>query len=51
MEKLVASTTLPDLEWNNTIVVAADLVEEIRRRKESGGDIVQYGLGPVTRRR
>jgi dihydrofolate reductase len=49
MEKLVASTTLSDPEWNNTTVVAENLVEEIGRRKESGGDIVQYGFGPVTR--
>ncbi|HKZ15363.1 MAG TPA: dihydrofolate reductase family protein [Solirubrobacterales bacterium] len=49
MEKLVASTTLSDPEWNNTTVVAEDLVEEIGRRKGSGGDIVQYGFGPVTR--
>jgi dihydrofolate reductase len=49
MEKLVASTTLSDPEWNNTTVVAADLADEVARRKESGGDIVQYGFGPVTR--
>jgi dihydrofolate reductase len=49
MEKLVASTTLSDPEWNNTSVIAENLVEEIGRRKESGGDIVQYGFGPVTR--
>jgi dihydrofolate reductase len=49
MEKLVASTTLTDPEWNNTTVVAEDLVGEVARRKESGEDIVQYGFGPVTR--
>jgi dihydrofolate reductase len=49
MEKLVASTTLADPEWNNTTVVGEGLVEEIGRRKESGGDLVQYGFGPVTR--
>jgi dihydrofolate reductase len=49
MEKLVASTTLTDPEWNNTTVVAEDLVGEIARRKEGGEDIVQYGFGPVTR--
>jgi dihydrofolate reductase len=49
MEKLVASTTLTDPEWNNTTVVAEDLVGEVGRRKESGEDIVQYGFGPVTR--
>jgi dihydrofolate reductase len=49
MEKLVASTTLSDPEWSNTTVVAEDLVGEVARRKESGGDIVQYGFGAVTR--
>jgi dihydrofolate reductase len=49
MEKLVASTTLTDPEWNNTTVIGEDLVDEIGRRKESGGDIVQYGFGEVSR--
>ncbi len=49
IEKLVASTTLSEPEWSNTTVIADDLVGEISRRKQSGGDIVQYGFGPVTR--
>jgi dihydrofolate reductase len=49
MEKLVASRTLSDPTWNNTTVIAEDLVEEIGRRKETGGDIVQYGFGEVSR--
>jgi dihydrofolate reductase len=49
MEKLVASTTLNDPEWNNTTVIDDDLVGEIARRKEAGGDIVQYGFGEVSR--
>jgi dihydrofolate reductase len=49
MEKLVASSTLSEPEWNHTTVIAENLTEEIARRKESGGDIVQYGFGPVTR--
>jgi dihydrofolate reductase len=49
MEKLVASTTLSDPEWSNTTVIADDLVGEISRRKESAGDIVQYGFGEVSR--
>jgi dihydrofolate reductase len=48
MEKLVASTTLSVPEWNNTTVVGDGLVEEIARRNESGGDIVQYGFGSRT---
>jgi dihydrofolate reductase len=49
MEKLVASTSLSDPEWENTTVIGDDLVGEITRRKESGGDIVQYGFGEVSR--
>jgi dihydrofolate reductase len=49
MEKLVASTTLSDPDWNNTTVVADGLTAEIARRKETGGDIVQYGFGSVSR--
>jgi dihydrofolate reductase len=49
MEKLVASTSLSDPEWENTTVIADDLVGEVARRKESGGDIVQYGFGEVSR--
>jgi dihydrofolate reductase len=49
MEKLVASTSLSDPEWENTTVIGDDLVGEIIRRKESGGDIVQYGFGEVSR--
>ena len=49
MEKVVASTTLTEPEWNNTTVVSEDLVGEIARRKQGDGDIVQYGFGPVSR--
>jgi dihydrofolate reductase len=49
MEKLVASTTLSDPAWQNTTVIAEDLIGEIGRRKRDGGDIVQYGFGAVTR--
>jgi dihydrofolate reductase len=48
MEKWVVSTSLTDPEWNNTEVLAGDLAGEIARRKsQPGGDIVQYGIGPV----
>jgi dihydrofolate reductase len=50
MEKLVVSTTLTDPEWNNTTVIAEDVIDTIRARKEEPGkDIVQYGFGPVSR--
>ena len=49
MEKWVVSRTLTDPDWNNSEVIGADVAEEIARRKaQQGGDIVQYGFGPVT---
>lgn len=48
MRKYVASTTLRDPEWNNTVVLQGDLVEEVRKLKdEPGEDILMYGFGPV----
>lgn len=50
MRKVVISTTLTDPEWNNTEVIAGDVVGRIRDLKaEDGGHIVQYGFGDVSR--
>lgn len=50
MPKCVVSTTLEDPEWNNTRVVAGDVVAELSALKSSPGkDIIQYGFGPVSR--
>jgi dihydrofolate reductase len=50
MRKVVVSTTLNDPEWNNTEVVADDVVDRVRELKaEDGGHIVQYGFGDVSR--
>jgi dihydrofolate reductase len=50
MRKVVASTTLTDPEWNNTEVIAGDVVGRVRDLKaEDGGHIVQYGFGDVSR--
>jgi dihydrofolate reductase len=50
MRKVVISTTLTDPEWNNSEVVAADVVDRVREFKaEDGGHIVQYGFGDVSR--
>ena len=50
MPKYVASTTLTNPTWNNTHVIAGDLVAAVRQLKEEAGDdIVQYGFGPTTR--
>ncbi|MFF5077522.1 dihydrofolate reductase family protein [Actinoplanes sp. NPDC000266] len=49
VKKYVASTTLKDPSWNNTEVLAGDLVEAVTKLKaENGQDIVQYGYGSVT---
>jgi dihydrofolate reductase len=49
MEKWVVSRTLTDPSWNNSEVIGVDVVAEIGRRKaQEGGNIVQYGFGPVT---
>ena len=46
MAKYTVSTTLRDPKWNNTTVISADPIGEIRRLKEQPGqDIVQYGFG------
>ncbi len=42
-------STLTDPAWNNSEVLGADVAAEIARRKaQDGGNIVQYGFGPVT---
>ena len=49
MPKYVVSTTLEEPEWNNTQVIAGDLVADHRLKEAEGKDIVQYGFGVVTR--
>jgi dihydrofolate reductase len=50
IEKHVVSTTLKDPDWNNSHVIADDVVERVRALKQQPGkDILQYGFGPVTR--
>ncbi|HZF29172.1 MAG TPA: dihydrofolate reductase family protein [Gammaproteobacteria bacterium] len=49
IRKYVASTTLRDPAWNNTVVIGGDFAEEVRRIKQQPGkDIVQYGFGSVS---
>ena len=50
LPKYVVSTTLADPQWNNTTVIDRDPISAIRALKEQpGGDIVQYGFGPLSR--
>ncbi len=48
MPKYVASTTLKNPTWNNTTVVENDAINRIAALKKEGGDLVQYGFGPLT---
>jgi dihydrofolate reductase len=49
MQKWVVSSTLTDPTWNNSEVIGEEVAAEIARRKsQAGGNIVQYGFGPVT---
>ena len=47
-EKIVFSRTLKKAEWNNTRVMAGDIVEEMRRMKQTPGkDLTVLGSGSV----
>ena len=50
MPKYVVSSSLTDPEWANTTVIdgGGDVVGEIRRLKDSGQDLVQYGFGQLS---
>ena len=48
MTKVVFSRTLRDLNWDNTVLVRSNLVDEAKALKsESGGDIVIFGSGTI----
>lgn len=48
LAKYVVSTTLADPQWANTTVIDRDPFDTVRELKEQpGGDIVQYGFGPL----
>ena len=49
MRKVVASTTFRDPQWHNTEVVSEHLAERLAEIKaEDGGEVIQYGFGPVS---
>jgi dihydrofolate reductase len=44
MAKYVASTTLKDLEWENSHLIEGDVTEGVARLKEQPGqDLIMYG--------
>jgi len=47
MTKYVVSTTLDKADWHNTTVIKGDLMTEVARLKQQGGDILMHGFGPV----
>ncbi len=48
MRKVVASTTMTDPEWENTVVIEGDLVDGVNALKdEDGGDILLAGSHSV----
>ena len=47
MPKYVVSTTLDKADWNNTTVIKGDLMAEVAKLKQQGGDILTHGFGPV----
>jgi dihydrofolate reductase len=50
MPKYVVSSTLGELEWNNSTLIAAEPMEEIARLKQAdGGDILVAGSGTLVR--
>jgi dihydrofolate reductase len=50
MPKYVVSSTLQNPDWANTTVISQNVASELARLKnEPGQDIVQYGIGSVTK--
>ncbi|HEU5371289.1 MAG TPA: dihydrofolate reductase family protein [Gaiellaceae bacterium] len=46
--KVVVSTTITDPQWNNTTVIATDVVEQVRKLKdETDGSILVAGSGKL----
>jgi dihydrofolate reductase len=46
LPKYVVSSTLEDLDWNNSTVLKGDVVNEVSKlRQKVNGDIVVYGSG------
>ena len=40
-KKYVATSTLTELDWNNSVILAGDVVQEVSRLKAQGGPLLQ----------
>jgi dihydrofolate reductase len=50
IRKYVFSSTLERADWNNSVIVRGDVVDEVRRLKADGdGDLVVFGRGQLSR--
>ncbi len=48
MSKYVVSTTLKELDWNNSRLIKTNVVEEVKKLKQQPGkDILVYGSGKL----
>jgi len=47
MEKLVVSTTLRSLDWQNSTLISGDVVEELRRQKQRPGKEISVTGSPT----
>lgn len=46
IRKYVASTTLTDVEWNNSVLLKGDIVQEVNQLKQQAGkNIIVHGSG------
>jgi dihydrofolate reductase len=49
IRKYVFSSTLERADWNDSVIVRGDVVDEVRRLKEDGdGDLVVFGHGQLS---
>ena len=50
MRKYVVSSTLQTADWNNSVILRGNVVDEVRKLKaQSGGDILVAGSGQLVR--
>jgi dihydrofolate reductase len=49
IKKYVFSSTLDDVQWQNSVLISTDAVQEVTKLKDqTGGDLLIYGHGRLT---